>query len=46
MGDPTQPPYVRPSADVIAELIIDDYPWYTFCRVDDGSVGGAFGVPT
>lgn len=39
IGDERQPPSVRPSDDVIAELIVDGYPFYTFCRVGDGIVG-------
>jgi hypothetical protein len=38
MGEPRTPPFERPSADVIAELIADGYPRYTIYRVDDGYV--------
>ena len=39
IGEERQPPSVRPSDDVIAELIVDGYPFYTFCRVGDRIVG-------
>jgi hypothetical protein len=31
--------FERPSADVVAELVVDDYLCYTFCRVGDYYVG-------
>lgn len=43
-GDPVDQPFQRPSTDVVAELVIDGEPWYTFCRVDDTFVGRFFGV--
>jgi hypothetical protein len=39
IGEDRTPPSVRPSEDVIAELIVDGYPFYTFCRVGDDIVG-------
>jgi hypothetical protein len=44
LGEATDPPHERPSADVVAELTVDGYPWYTFCRVDDHYVGRCFGI--
>lgn len=38
VGEERTPPSERPSEDVIAELVIDEYPFYTFCRVTDGIV--------
>jgi hypothetical protein len=32
-------PSERPSDEVIAEFVEDDFPYYTFCRVGDGIVG-------
>ena len=43
-GEPRVIPFNRPSADVVAELIVDDFPWYTFCRVGDGYVGRMTGI--
>ena len=37
-------PFERPSAEVVAELIVDDFPWYSFCRSDDGFVGRMTGI--
>ena len=34
LGEPKTQPFERPSADVVAELLVDGYPRYTFCRVD------------
>ena len=39
LGEERTPPTARPSEDIIAELIIDEYPLYTFCRVGDAIVG-------
>ncbi len=39
LGEERAQPYERPSADVVAELVVDGYPFYTFCRVGDGYVG-------
>ena len=45
IGEEREPPSERPSEDVIAEFVEDDFPFYTFCRVGDsivarmGSVG-------
>jgi hypothetical protein len=44
LGDECDPPFERPSADVVAEFIRDDYPWYTFCRVEGGFVGRMTGI--
>lgn len=44
VGDPVDPPYMRPSADVVAELVVNNEPWYTFCRVGDFVTGRFFGV--
>jgi hypothetical protein len=44
VGPETNPPFERPSDDVVAELIVDDYPWYTFCRVGDGYVCRMTGI--
>jgi hypothetical protein len=38
LGDEVTPPFQRPSADLIAELVVADYLCYTICRVDDGYV--------
>lgn len=38
LGEETVVPFERPSERVVAELIIGDYPWYSFCRVGDGYV--------
>jgi hypothetical protein len=37
-GAARNPPFERPSADVVAELLEDGYPRYTICRVDGGYV--------
>jgi hypothetical protein len=39
MAPPAPQEFERPSADVVAELIVDGYVWYSFCRVDHGYVG-------
>lgn len=44
LGEPTSVPFERPSEDVVAELIVDGYPWYTFCRVGDGYVCRMTGI--
>lgn len=44
LGDERVPPFERPSADLVAELVLDNHPWYTFCRVDDGYVGRMTGI--
>jgi hypothetical protein len=44
IGPETDPPFQRPSDDVVAELILDGYPWYTFCRVDDDYVCRMTGI--
>jgi hypothetical protein len=38
MGEARIQPFERPSADVVAELLVDGYPRYTFCRIDFGYV--------
>jgi hypothetical protein len=38
LGEEVSPPFERPSADVVAELVLEDYLWYTICRVEDGYV--------
>lgn len=38
MGAEVQPPFERPSSEVVAELIVEDYLCYTICRVGDGYV--------
>jgi hypothetical protein len=43
-GDECLPPFVRPSGDVVAELVVDDFPWYSFCRVEGGYVGRMTGI--
>jgi hypothetical protein len=43
-GQAREIPFKRPSAEVVAELIVDDYPWYTFCRVGEGYVGRMTGI--
>lgn len=43
-GEATDPPFERPSDDVVAELIVDGYPWYTFCRLEDGYVCRMTGI--
>ena len=43
-GEPRRIPFVRPSTEVVAELIVDEFPWYTFCRVGDGYVGRMTGI--
>jgi hypothetical protein len=44
LGDECDPPFERPSADLVAEFIRDDYPWYTFCRVEGGYIGRMTGI--
>ncbi len=44
LGDECDPPFERPSADVVAEFIRDDFPWYTFSRVEGGYVGRLPGI--
>ena len=44
LGENRTPPFERPSDDVVAELIVDGFPWYTFCRVDGGYVGRLPGI--
>jgi hypothetical protein len=43
-GEPRTVLFGRPSVDVVAELIVDDYPWYTFCRVGEAYVGRMTGI--
>ncbi len=38
LGESRTTPFERPSEDVVAELLVDGYPWYTICRVDGGFV--------
>jgi hypothetical protein len=38
LGDEVTPPFERPSADLVAELVMDDYLCYTICRVENGYV--------
>jgi hypothetical protein len=38
LGDEVTPPFERPSADLIAELVVADYLCYTICRTHDGYV--------
>jgi hypothetical protein len=38
MGEEVNPPYQRPSPDVVAELIVNNRVAYTICRVDGGYV--------
>jgi hypothetical protein len=38
LGETRDPPFERPSADVVAELVVDGFPRYTICRVADGYV--------
>ncbi len=44
LGEATDPPFERPSEDVVAELAVDGFLWYTFCRVDGGYVGRMPGI--
>jgi hypothetical protein len=44
LGDARDQAFERPSDDIIAELTVEGYPWYTFCRVDDGYAGRIPGV--
>jgi len=44
LGEPADPPFERPSEDVVAELAVDGFLWYTFCRVDGGYVGRMPGI--
>jgi hypothetical protein len=44
LGEATSPPFERPSEHVVAELIVDGYPWYTFCRLGEGYVGRMNGI--
>jgi hypothetical protein len=39
LGRELSPPFQRPSSEVIAELIVEDFLFYTFCRVENGYVG-------
>jgi hypothetical protein len=38
MGDEVTPPFERPSADLVAELVVADYLCYTICRTPEGYV--------
>jgi hypothetical protein len=44
LGDECDPPFERPSVDVVAEFVRDDFPWYTFSRVEGGFVGRMPGI--
>ncbi len=44
LGEPADPPFERPSEEVVAELAVDGFPWYTFCRVDSGYIGRMPGI--
>ena len=44
LGPPTDAAYRRPSTDVVAELVVDEWPRYSFCRTADGFVGRFYGV--
>ena len=44
LGEATDPPFQRPSEDVVAELAVDGFLFYTFCRVDGGYVGRMPGI--
>jgi hypothetical protein len=44
LGEERNPPFVRPGPDVVAELVRDDFPWYTFSRVEGGFVGRMTGI--
>ncbi|MGP0111059.1 MAG: hypothetical protein ACLPR9_19755 [Acidimicrobiales bacterium] len=44
LGEPADAPFERPSEDVVAELAVDGFLWYTFCRVDGGYVGRMPGI--
>jgi len=44
LGEPTDPPFERPSEEVVAELAVGGYLWYTFCRVDGGYIGRMPGI--
>jgi hypothetical protein len=39
LGDEVEQPFERPSAELVAELVLEKYLCYTFCRVGDGYVG-------
>jgi hypothetical protein len=36
LGESATPPFERPSADVVAELVVEGGPFYTICRVEGG----------
>jgi len=38
LGEEVEPPFIRPSAELVAELIVNHYLFYTICRVGDGYV--------
>ncbi len=44
LGETRPQPFERPSADVVAELVVDGYPFYTFCRVEGAFVGRLPGI--
>ena len=44
IGDTVDQPFERPSEEVIAELIVENYPWYTFCALEGGLVGRMNGI--
>jgi hypothetical protein len=38
LGNEVDPPFERPSTDLVAELVVGDYLCYSICRVGDGYV--------
>lgn len=44
LGEEVDPPFERPSADLVAELVVEGYPYYSFCRVGEGHVGRVPGI--
>ena len=44
LGEECDPPFARPSEDLVAEFVRDGYPWYTFCQMADGYVGRMTGI--
>ena len=43
-GEDRPVPYERPSAEVIAERVVDGYPWYTFAQRGEEVVGRFYGL--
>ena len=43
-GPPTDAEYRRPGLDIVAELIVDGWPRYTFVQTADGYVGRVYGL--